>query len=367
MAKFKKHDRITQLDGLRGVAILAVLFYHAYYRWNEIEPYQQADFLSAMVTPLWLGVELFFAISGFVIFMSLERSKGFVHFATNRWLRLFPAMLLASLAVFLTAFLFPFRPSGMPDAVDLIPGLTFIRPEILTAFTGLEMHSLEGVFWSLYVEVVFYAFAAFAYFILQDRKLHSVAAMYLAHLALLLASLLIPEADNLQFARKASFAIGFAHYGWFLIGIYAYAWYRDNDEKHFLVSAALGMLVSIQLYAESPISIYTQFVSLLLVCVFLFAIHNPVFARTLSRPTLLYIGAISYPLYLVHENLVVGGAIGFFHQYPYLPSFLYPVPFIALAIVLAHLIAVTEPTIRNLLQPGIRKLAGVSESLSRSP
>ena len=365
MTYLKKRDRITHLDGLRGVAILAVIFFHSFHRWSDIVPYQQSQALSVITAPLWLGVELFFAISGFVIFMSLERSRSLLQFATNRWLRLFPAMLIASLLVFATISFFPYRPAGMPNPVDLIPGLVFIRPEILNAITGLEMHSLENVFWSLYVEVIFYAVAAFSYFVLKDRQLFTIVAIYLAYLALLCASLLMPDAGSLLLARKASYAIGFTHYGWFLVGIYSYAWYRDQDEKHFLIAAMLGMLVTVQLFAEEPVGIYAIFMSLLLVCVFLFAIHDPTFARLLSQPSLLYIGAISYPLYLIHENMIVGGAIGLYHQFPYLHPALYPVPFIALAIVLAHFVALLEPLLRSALRPGVTMLNGSAAKTSQ--
>ena len=97
--------RISYLDGHRGIAILLVLLYHAFSRWTELVPYGNdfADF------PLfrfgYLGVELFFLISGFVILMTLEKFNSFTEFMYHRWLRLFPAMLICSLFVFFTAAL----------------------------------------------------------------------------------------------------------------------------------------------------------------------------------------------------------------------------------------------------------------------
>ena len=86
--------RIAFLDGLRGIAILLVVFYHAYTRWSDIVPYgaRYAHFPVAQLG--WLGVELFFMISGFVIYMTLEKCRSFGEFLYRRWLRLFPAMLL---------------------------------------------------------------------------------------------------------------------------------------------------------------------------------------------------------------------------------------------------------------------------------
>jgi len=120
--------RIKYLDGLRGIAILLVLFYHAYSRWIAIVPYgdQYADF------PLfkfgWLGVQLFFLISGFVIFMPLDKTANFKSFIYKRWLRLFPAMLLGSILIYVSVPFFLNRPNGIPDLINLLPGLTFIDP-----------------------------------------------------------------------------------------------------------------------------------------------------------------------------------------------------------------------------------------------
>ena len=69
--------RIEFLDGLRGLAILLVIFFHAFVRWPNIVPYgsSYSDFIFFKYG--YLGVELFFLISGFVILMSLEKNKHF--------------------------------------------------------------------------------------------------------------------------------------------------------------------------------------------------------------------------------------------------------------------------------------------------
>ena len=72
------------IDGLRAVAVLAVIGFHAFPRW---------------VTGGFIGVDIFFVISGFlistIIFLGLERgTHSFVDFYARRVRRIFPALLL---------------------------------------------------------------------------------------------------------------------------------------------------------------------------------------------------------------------------------------------------------------------------------
>ncbi|WP_420839686.1 acyltransferase family protein [Colwellia maritima] len=81
-------ERIKYLDSHRGIAILFVVFYHLFSRWSEILPYGNS-FTNIVFNQGFLGVQLFFLLSGFVILMTLERTKSFSSFLYKRWLRLF--------------------------------------------------------------------------------------------------------------------------------------------------------------------------------------------------------------------------------------------------------------------------------------
>lgn len=68
--------RLAEVDGLRAVAVLAVVLYHYFQAYPQYSPY------GAALLPLAkygdLGVELFFVISGFVITLSLTDRKSVV-------------------------------------------------------------------------------------------------------------------------------------------------------------------------------------------------------------------------------------------------------------------------------------------------
>jgi peptidoglycan/LPS O-acetylase OafA/YrhL len=95
------------------------------------------------------GVQLFFIISGFVIFMTLERTRSAMDFVVSRFARLYPAYWAA---MYFTI------------AVVLISPVANYEPESLTqVLANITMwHSLfriphvDGAYWTLYVELWFY-------------------------------------------------------------------------------------------------------------------------------------------------------------------------------------------------------------------
>ena len=135
------NGRVAYIDGLRGIAILGVIFFHAYSRWGGVESYNQNQFFIDLFSHGWLGVQLFFAISGYVIYMSILRYENILMFLIARYLRLFPAMLIAALLIYSTSFFIPERPLGYSSIIDFLPSLTFIDPGLLSKITGLEIRS----------------------------------------------------------------------------------------------------------------------------------------------------------------------------------------------------------------------------------
>jgi peptidoglycan/LPS O-acetylase OafA/YrhL len=85
--------RVVELDVFRGVAALWVAMFHLTLRYDEAFLHQPAP-LKPLLDGTY-GVELFFMISGFVILMTLQRSRSWVDFAVHRFARLYPAYWLS--------------------------------------------------------------------------------------------------------------------------------------------------------------------------------------------------------------------------------------------------------------------------------
>lgn len=346
--------RINYLDGHRGVAILLVVFYHAFSRWTEIVPYGDSVSSFLFFKYGFLGVQLFFLISGFVILMTLERCDQFKEFVYHRWLRLFPAMLICSLFIFFTASFFSERPSGQPQALYLIPGLTFIEPYLLGKLTGIPFESIENAFWSLYVEFKFYIIAAIFYFLFGSRVL--VTFLFLCFLSDFAFSQLIQIYDNklLSFAYSITANLSFKHFGWFAAGA-AFYMFKKNEQNYWFIYGVIISVINTLIIAGDDLT--KLFALCLIVFFFSFSLINEFLQTILSHRSLLFFGFISYPLYLLHENLMIALVIKMKDTLPSTMVLLLPVIAIAFISIVAWFISKhLEKPIKIFIQKYINSL-----------
>lgn len=341
-------NRISYIDGLRGLAILAVVFFHAYSRWGSIEPYDQNLILENLFSYGWLGVQLFFCISGYVIYMTILKTNNFFMFGLARYLRLAPAMLMASFLIYITAFFIPERPLGMPNLIDFVPSLTFIEPRIFNEIFGTEMRSLDGVFWSLYVEVKFYFIVAILFYVLRDKKLIGLNLIFIFWLIFAINNNLnMVDNDYISLIFSLLNFIGIKYYGWFILGIIAY---KYNLNKTKINAYLLFVVIILAALSSSFEDSRNFFPALLTASIFVAPLFFNKVKELLSSQKLLFVGYISYPLFLIHQNIVTGMAIQLHAIYPNLPTFVYPIPFILIVFLISNIIANIEPKFKKILK-----------------
>jgi len=339
-------NRVLYLDGFRGVAILLVVFFHAFARWPDRVPYgyQYAEFF--LVKYGWLGVNLFFMVSGFVIYMTLEKCTSFREFLWRRWLRLFPAMLVVSIIVYMSAEFFE-RPAGIPTFSDLIPGLFFIEPIWIGDLFGVRQGVLVGAFWSLFVEVKFY-FIFGSVFYLAGRewaKAVLAAAFFLSLGTMVVNHFLDLKALDLM-TKWFDTYLSFKYFGWFLIGALVYELQKKPDRLKMAFICILA--VSASFYASVARHDATMFYALILIALFTSAIYLETLQNVLSAKILLFIGFISYPFYLIHENIMIFIVGKISTSLRPLPDFLIPIIPVSLLALVAYLIAkFIEPLLRS--------------------
>jgi peptidoglycan/LPS O-acetylase OafA/YrhL len=327
--------RIRYLDGLRGVAILSVVLWH-YTNWGYLRFFPYGAMFSAIpvLDHGWVGVNIFFLISGYVILMTLERCTSYAEFMARRWLRLFPAMLIASLCIFtFSRLLGAYTPHGQPDAVNLLPGLTFLIPTFWQTVLQRPVDELDGVFWTLYVEMGFYLIFGLLYFRLGWRAgLLALSAIWLAVLAapplarLTGLDIAIPWIEVLQW-------FGTVYFGWFVSGALFLKSNEEDSRRLFALAIFVGLISAFTsgLWQPSDLLACTYLSG----CLFFFAAAQklPLLQRALSTRFLLFAGAVSYPLYLLHNEI----GIGLIAASPrVLPNFVWPaLPILMLALMMA--------------------------------
>ncbi len=334
-------DRLTHLDGLRGIAVLMVVFYHMYARWPQLLPYGSNFANFPLFKYGFLGVVLFFLISGFVIFMTLEKSLDFKMFIKKRWLRLFPAMLIATILIYMTAKFMIMRPAGIPSLRDLLPGLSFIQPFFWSKILpGTNM--LEGSFWTLFVEAFFYIIFGLSYYVVKEKSILILVLISLLGYILKFAAY-FGILKNIFFYSDL---FGFQYYCWFTAGALAYL-FTKNKKKKYLVSFFIACLFSV-LTMITPRYISVSVVSALIIVLFSLPLFSDKTKKILSNKFLVFFGFISYPLYLIHENAIIALTIKLGKSQTIIPQFLLPLIPLLLIIVIAYFIAkYIEPFVKK--------------------
>lgn len=139
--------RNLSLDGLRGIAVLLVLFHHHHYLESG-----------------WMGVDLFFVLSGYLITSILRRTRTDQFYWRNFWIKRFTRILPPFLLLLVATALLPFHLSWKQAAAYL---LSF--GDVL-AYTRPNFEPLRSL-WSLAVEEHFYMLWPFAVRFLPRRSL----------------------------------------------------------------------------------------------------------------------------------------------------------------------------------------------------
>lgn len=301
--KYKpKSERLYHLDLIRFIAALYVVFYHFCFRGYAKDNLSILQFapLEGISKYGYLGVDLFFIISGFVILMSVKNSD-LIDFFISRVTRLYPAFWFC---VIVTSIIIVFF-GGTIFQANL--NQVLFNLTMLNGFFNVE--HVDGVYWSLVVELKFYILIAV---LLLIKKIKYIKAFALTLLAISILQLLIPFAEA-PFVLKIIYYITFVRWSpYFVAGMFFYLIKSEKNSIKNIIPIILSYLVAIR-YAiiniENRNALYgydfsTEVVLTLITCfflvIFLISIDKLSF---LNKKYFLYLGILTYPLYLIHQNI----------------------------------------------------------------
>jgi exopolysaccharide production protein ExoZ len=294
MATQRKFDSVQVL---RAVAAIVVLVHHT----NAIEKkYTSFDWLSFFGLNGRYGVDLFFAISGFIItYTALRRvgreGAGF-EFLRHRALRIFPVYWEFTLLVLAVFFVKP----------EWINNSAHIAPDIVGSFLLIapESRLLNAVGWTLTFEVYFYL--VFSLIFLCGRRWLPLLWLFWANGVVwcgIAASQLMP--DNYFFHVAASPLVLE-----FILGSIVGWWVLNNAAQPRLALPALILavvyIIAVYPYAQTlPLDVSRTVLCAFPCALIVFAAANAerFFENTFWKPWLL-IGNASYSLYLSHVLVV---------------------------------------------------------------
>lgn len=159
-----KDKYLRGLNGLRAIAVSLVFFRHAFYLYSNNISLPNTGFNSFFLNG-WIGVDLFFVLSGFLIsrsfFQNKESVKSLKTYALQRFLRIFPAYFCV-LALILLGF-FPYYQISLESIWYRIYYHVFFLQDYFSP-------DINPVFWSLGVEEKFYFIMPLLFFFLQKIK-----------------------------------------------------------------------------------------------------------------------------------------------------------------------------------------------------
>jgi peptidoglycan/LPS O-acetylase OafA/YrhL len=288
--------RLRELDLLRLLAAVAVVLFHYTARdnpaWGGQDPLTVFPALSEYTRYGFLGVELFFMISGFVILMTAWR-KRVGEFAIARVTRLFPAYLFAVVftAIVVSAF-------GALDydvePLQVLTNLTMLQG-------GLGVSDVDGVYWSLWVELRFYLLVALL--VLYGVTYRTVVGFMVLWLSatVLLTAAPVAFLDVFLFPR-------WSHY--FIAGMALYLIHRFGGNVVLWVVVFVTWVIALTKAADEAAgaesivngnidpNVLIAAVTVMYAVMIVVALGG---LRWMTWRGLTALGLLTYPLYLLHE------------------------------------------------------------------
>jgi peptidoglycan/LPS O-acetylase OafA/YrhL len=276
--------RIVALDIVRFIAAMAVVLYH----YTAREGFKEFESIAEVTKYGYLGVPLFFMISGYVIALS-AKNRTPTEFAISRFVRLYPAFWCGILFTLLISFIFG---NYMPSIPVILANTTMLNDY-------LDIENIDGVYWTLQAELKFYG----CVFLLMLTGIFNKHRVWLSIWLSLTALFLMTEQP---------FFLGWfisPYYSPYFIAGVAFYFVQHEGNKPFNVcvlsgSLLLSSIVSFQQttsFLSAPV-IQDKLVAVALIWLFFLLFYCLVHGKInlKQRNIYLVLGGMTYPLYLIH-------------------------------------------------------------------
>lgn len=316
----EKH--IAPLDGLRGLAVLMVLFDHFWLVQKPVSAVQNSVY--TFVQNGWVGVDLFFVLSGFLITGILLDAKGSTHYFRN-----FYARRILRISPLYWGFLFAYFVIA-PAVLHLDPASPYRTPwdiklwfwtytsNLLALFHDVTIPPGTNHFWTLAVEEQFYMFWPAVVFLLSPKSLEKTC-LWLVVFALGVRLFLFTT----PFHHTGGFALTPARIDTLAIGAWLALIYRDPARRQsverlapraFVLALVLLIVVNLPSVRLAGYSVAMQTIGFPLLAVMAASAismatgsepGNAKLRKGLTIRPLLAAGKYSYAMYVFHLPLVI--------------------------------------------------------------
>jgi peptidoglycan/LPS O-acetylase OafA/YrhL len=295
---------IAEIDGLRFVAILSVVLFHlSWYLTSKTGRVDEFDPLAEFLSRGYVGVQLFFVISGFVIALPFARGHLFQgrvprirEFFFRRLTRLEPPYIVNLLFRFVMLCLL-----SLDSAGNLFPHLLASVGYLHNIIYGQES-TVNFVAWSLEIEFQFYLLAPFICSIFLIRSRPARRALLVA-LVVFFTALTYYNASP-RYNLSLFCALKYFLTGFLLVDVYLVEWGQKpaRSSLRWDLVSLLAWAAICALTFQGKIG--ELFLTIPIFLAYLAAFKGPLSNGFFCRPIVYSIGGMCYTIYLYHYSLI---------------------------------------------------------------
>ena len=286
-------ERYYEIDLFRFLAAISVVFFHyTFGGYNLGATALSFPELSPISKYGYLGVDFFFMISGFVILLTVW-DKDFKGFVISRITRLYPAFWIGvSLTTLATLSL-------SDHNITLIQYLANLS--MVSDIFGIK--AIDGVYWTLLVEIRFYFLIAVVMLFNHIKQIKYYLSFWLV---ISIGLSVINELSIIKFLLMPQWS------SYFIAGAVFYLIRKEGASRLYFLIILAAYLLSIkqacwniknleELYQASfSIWIVIAIISLFYIALLMVSINKTAF---INKKSMLSLGVLTYPLYLIHQNI----------------------------------------------------------------
>lgn len=299
----------NDIDGLRAIAVIAVVVFHLGYLPNG-----------------YLGVDVFFVISGYLITSIIygelvEKKFSILKFYERRIRRILPLLFFITSIALILGFIF-MLPDDLENLAQSVIASNFSFNNILMLITSSDYWSVKNEYkplmhtWSLGIEEQFYLLYPFILFVLSKWRM-SVVKHFLLFITLISIMLF------LFYGKEASkfYLLHFRFFELSIGGLFAILFFKvdripEIAKYVFYLSLSFLVLILALPYSNNTVNVIAvTILSVLILSLGKYTFEKNLFSKSvLQNRVITYIGKISFSLYLWHQVIFAFSRYAFFEE-----------------------------------------------------
>jgi len=276
--------RLVALDLIRFFAAMAVVLYH----YTAREGFKEFEGIAEVTKFGYLGVPLFFIISGYVIALS-AKNRTAMEFAISRFVRLYPAFWCG---MFFTILVTIYYAQASFDPIMIAANATMLNDYF-------DIENIDGVYWTLQAELKFYACM---FFLILFGVFEKYKVWLTAWLLLTVSFLFFGQPFFMGWFISPYYS------SFFIAGIAFYLIHSQGKNFFNLGVLFVSLIISAVMAYQQTNSFFKEpsdnekMVAIMLVGSFYLIFYSLITGRLSLKNRKVYIilGGLTYPLYLIH-------------------------------------------------------------------